>query len=174
MKRALGILLTLVMILSIGMASAATLNTRGNPGTDLTSIGYFTKEDRIIEGNSTHVNATDSFGNTYASLIYSDTEEGMIEYRLGGAYETLEATVYIPTYALQNGWDHMWDTATISIYADNQFVGTISGFTSHDAPLPIEIDVEDVQFLRFEFDDVCFYYMGRANALAVIGNPTLY
>ena len=174
MKRALGILLTLVMILSLGMASAATLNTWGNPGTDLTSIGYFTKEDRIIEGNSTHVNATDSFGNTYASLIYSDTEEGMIEYRLGGAYETLEATVYIPTYALQNGWDHMWDTAEISIYADNQFVGTISGFTSHDAPLPIAIDVEGVQFLRFEFDDVCFYYMGRANALAVIGNPTLY
>lgn len=174
MKRALVILMVLVMALSFGMANAATVNTWAEPGVELTSIGYFNKVDRIVEGNSTNLNAKDNYGNTYSSMIYADTTEGSIEYRLGGQYKTLEATFYIPAMAVQNGWDHMWDTAVISVYADNEFLGTVSRFSAYDTPLPTIIDVENVQFLRFEFNDVCYFYNGREWGLVAIGDPTLY
>ena len=178
MKRTLGILLILVMVLCLGMANAQTYGAWNDSirsaGTDLTSIGYFTKEGRIIEGNSTDLFAEDGYGNHYSSLIYSNINEGMIEYRLGGNYTTLDATVYIPDFALKNGHDHQWSTASISIYADNQYLGSVSGFSAYDAPLPIRVNVENVNFLRFEFDDVCYFYNGMEYALAVIGDATLY
>ncbi|MBQ4538928.1 MAG: hypothetical protein II995_04900 [Oscillospiraceae bacterium] len=177
MKRTLGLLLVLLMVISLGMANAQTYGAWNDniysAGTSLTSIGNFTKEDRIIEGNSSDLFAQDGYGNQYSSLIYSNTCEGMIEYRLGGNYKTLNATVYIPAFALQNGHDHQWNTASISIYADNQYLGCVSGFSAYDAPLPIRVNVENVQFLRFEFNNVCYYYHGMEYALAVIGNAML-
>ena len=178
MKRILGILLILTLVLSLGMAGAesygAWSDNIASAGTPLTSLGYYNKEDRIIEGNAYDINATDNCGNQYSSMIYANTYDGMIEYRLGGRYNTLNASVYVPAFAVQNGHDHNWNTAVISVYADNNFLGTISGFSAYDAPLPISINVQNVQFLRFEFDNVCYYYNGMEYGLAAIGNPTLY
>lgn len=174
MKRMLGILLALVMVLSIGMANAATLDTEERPGTELTSLGYFAKEGEIIEGDATDINATNLFDRTYSSLIYADTEKGMIEYFLGGEYKTLEVFFYIPDEAITNGQDQSWDAAVISVYTDEELLFTVSQFAPFDMPLPLIIDVENAQYLRFEFDNVCYYYNGRPCGLAALGEPKLY
>ncbi len=174
MKRALGILLILVMILSLGMANAATLDTAEAPGTDLISLGYSTREGEIIEGDSTDINAENFFDRIYSSVIYANTEKGMIEYYLGGEYKTLETFFYIPDEAITYGRDQSWDAAVISVYTDEELLFTVSQFTPFDTPLPLIIDVENAQYLRFEFDNVCYYYNDKPCGLAAIGEPKLY
>ena len=174
MKRALGILLILVMVLSLGMANAASIDTAERTGTDLISLGYSAKEGEIIEGDSTDINADNFFDRIYSSLIYANTEKGMIEYHLGGEYKTLELYFYIPDEAITNGRDQSWDAAAISVYADEELLFTVSQFAPFDTPLPLIIDVENAQYLRFEFDNVCYYYNGKPCGLAAIGEPILY
>lgn len=174
MKRILVILLALVMMLSLGMANADAVDNAERTGTDLISLGYSAKEGEIIEGDSTDINADNFFDRIYSSLIYANTEKGMIEYHLGGEYKTLELFFYIPDEAISNGRDQSWDAAAISVYTDEELLFTVSQFAPFDTPLPLIIDVENAQYLRFEFDNVCYYYNGNPCGLAAIGEPILY
>lgn len=177
MKRTIAVLLVLLMVLSLGMANALTFNASNTNvadlGVELTSIGYYTKDNGIIEAGIGNLFDHDNCGNSYTTLIYPNIEEGQIEYRLNGAYTTLEASVYLPEYSLKYGESHQWNHAVISIYGDDMLLGTISGFSAYDEPLQLLVNVEDVRFLRIEFDNVYCYYHGMTYPLAVIGNPIL-
>lgn len=177
MKRTIAVFLALLMVFSFGMANALTFSASyenvDNLGVELTSIGYYTKDDRIIEAENGDLFDHDSFGNSYSTLIYPNIEEGQIEYLLNGAYTTLEADIYLPEYSLKYGESHRWDHASISIYGDDTLLGTISGFSAYDEPLPIIVCVENVRVLRIEFDDVYCYYHGMTYPLAAIGDPML-
>ena len=177
MKRALSILIALAMVLSLGMACAqaqVTWHDSAYPTyTELVTIGYFTKEGRVIESETVSLFEDDGFGNAYGSLIYCDRDESSIEYRLGRAYASLDTTFYVPTHALQNGWDHRWDSAEIRIFGDGELLCTVSGFTAYSEPLPVSIDVSNVNFLKIEFNNTIYFYSGMTYPLVALGNPVL-
>lgn len=174
MKRALSILMILVMVLSLGMANAQTWTydtfTRG---TSLTSIGYFNKVERIVEASSGNLFDNDNYGNYYSDLIYAGTSEGMIEYRLDDNYTAFNTTLYVTGPATKEGHDHYWDTATISVYGDDVLMYRIAGFTPKSAPQPVNLNIEGVKFLKITFDHACYYRHGMEEPLVALGNPML-
>ena len=140
----------------------------------LTSIGYFTKDDHVLEAEGGYTRFdTDNYGNAYGTLIHASVSEGGIEYRLDKEYSALMCTLYVTDTAVKEGHDHQWQNAAINFYADDVLIYSATGFTAKSEPLPLMLDVQDVQFLRIEFDRVCYYNTGREHPLVAVGNPML-
>ena len=177
MKRKFLILLALVLALALGASGAYAFGGYDNgvfaDTTDLTSIGYFAEEDRIIEAEAGNMFDNDNYGNHYSRLIYAGTSEGMIEYRLDDNYTAFNTTLYVTGPATKDGHDHYWDTATISVYGDDVLMYRITGFTPKSAPQPINLNIEGVKFLKITFDHACYYRHGMEEPLVALGNPVL-
>lgn len=141
--------------------------------TSLADLDYFTKDDWVYMLEDYFLYEEDNYGNIYDAMLVSCTEEGAIEYRLGGDYRLFIGYVYVPDYALKNGYHHYWDTAELSIYGDDQLLFTISGFNEKTEPVPFALNVEGVKFLKVVFDHTILYHQGSGSPLAAIGKPAL-
>ena len=134
----------------------------------LEELDYFTIDhfQILYEGK-------DNFGNEYANIFYSAEDHGSVEYYLNGKYKELKGTLYVVDRALNNGYDHKWDEAAFSVYADGKLIYSTAGFTSHTKPLELILDISNVEYLQLVYDNNFYYDIGHGWPLTAFGNPML-
>lgn len=141
--------------------------------TSLTSLEPFDKSGRVDTPNYETYHHTDNYGNVYTDYIGSGKQESSIEYRLDEPYHAFSATLYVSAPSVKEGYNHSWETATISIYGDDVLLYTVTGTSKKAEPIDILLDITDVKFLKIQFDNACYYSNGIGCSLLAVGNPLL-
>ena len=120
--------------------------------------------------------SSDNFGGAYTFNIAPDETESAAEYYLDGNYTKLSGCLYvIGTAAMDLERDNdCYYNAYIAFYADDVKVWEYSGFSYNMKPVPFEIDLTGVEFLRIEARDSIYYDTGMSTAMMAIGNPMLH
>lgn len=151
-------------------------DTESSPKYDisLTSLDYFSRSGNVQTDYA--FDNTDNYDIVYPSCITPfDDDEVFIEYNLSGnEYTNLSGTLYVTRRArFINPEYFTWNIATFTIYGDDIPLYTHTGFTTKDEPLPIDVDITGVKFLKIYFKDAHYYDTGMSESLIGFGNPTL-
>ena len=100
---------------------------------------------------------TDNYGQTHQNILgYSSFSSGSIEYLLDGEYDRFEANLFVPqdtAYSITNPNHSAWSNASVTIYADGSVIySQTGGFSAKTEPIPIDLDITGVQFLKIVFE----------------------
>lgn len=141
--------------------------------TPLVNLEYFTKKGGVNSGHT--FDYTDNYDNTYPNCITPfDSGETFIEYYIDAKYTNLSGTLYITSHAKRiNPEYYTWDIATFSVYGDDALLYSHTGFTTKDEPIPVNVDITGVKFLKIYFNDAHYYDEGMSESLIGFGDPMI-
>ena len=163
MKKMLALFLSLVLtVTAVSFAAAETART------PLTDLEPFEKEYMDLDPYTNE--CQDPFGNVYNSCLGPREDEGYVEFYLNGQYDRLIGTLYATGKNLDTTYDYNWDFATCTIYGDDCLLFTHTGFHRKDDPIPFELDVRGVRFLRITFEKDAYFNTGCGRPLVLLGD----
>lgn len=163
MKKMVALFLSLVLaVTAVSFAAAETART------PLTDLEPFDKKDMNLAPNTNECH--DPFGNIFNSCLGPRDDGGYVEFYLNGQYDRLVGTLYATGVKLYASDSYNWDYATCSVYGDDCLLFTHTGFHRKDDPIPFELDVQGVRFLRITFEKAVYFSAGGGNPLVLLGD----
>ena len=139
----------------------------------LTSLDYFSRNGNVQTNSS--FDSKDNYDTVYPYCIISpESEEAFIEYNIDEKYTNLSGSLYVTKRARSiNPEYYTWDIATFSIYGDDSLLYTHTGFTTKDEPIPIDVNITGVKFLKIYFKEAFYWDEGLKKSLIGFGNPMI-
>lgn len=140
----------------------------------LAGMDYFQIENFTVDNSGTDW-YEDNYGNVYPNVFFHrGVNSGYVEYYLNGAYSELAGTICVYCRAVNNGYGHTWDTATIRIYGDDQLLySKCGGFDPKFKPMEILLNINGVEFLRIEMENNVYYDTGLDKQLIMFCGVTV-
>ena len=125
-----------------------------------------------------HTSETDNYGQTHQDILSCSYSPGSIEYLLNGAYDRFEANLFVPqdtAYRITKPNYYAWSTASVTIYADDSVIySRTGGFSAKTEPIPIDLNITGVQFLKISFQNTgAIDPFGVSHSIFMLGDTLL-